>query len=187
MSNRRGVLFGHRVHSRRDDRDRERQVARQPGRGRDVVGQDVRLGRDEQDVVEGQALSGELVLEREEPLDASDFDLRQLADLRYHRGLTPLSARPRPRPARRPPPRGRAASPRAARTGRSRRRVVEAAPAATARRSASSGGTFSSRRGDERGAGARSRRRPARRRRPAGASTRKRIGRPRSFSRRRCA
>jgi hypothetical protein len=38
----------------------------------------MRLGRDEQDVVEGQTLSGELVLEREEPLDSSDFDLRQL-------------------------------------------------------------------------------------------------------------
>jgi hypothetical protein len=38
----------------------------------------VRLGRDEQDIVERQALPGELVLERDELLDPSDVDVRQL-------------------------------------------------------------------------------------------------------------
>ena len=37
-------------------------VARQPGRGRDVVREHRRLGRHEQDVVEGEALLRELLL-----------------------------------------------------------------------------------------------------------------------------
>ena len=51
-------------------------------RGRDVVRQDARLGRDEQHVVEGEALLRELLLEREEPLDVSlsEFQLRHRRD-----------------------------------------------------------------------------------------------------------
>jgi hypothetical protein len=53
--------LGDGVHRRGDERDLERDRARQ-ARGRDdVVREDRRLGRDEQDVVEGEAFLRELV------------------------------------------------------------------------------------------------------------------------------
>ena len=55
--------LGDGVHRRGDDRDLERDRARQAGRGGDVVREDGRLGRDEQDVVEGEAFLRELVLQ----------------------------------------------------------------------------------------------------------------------------
>jgi len=57
-----------RVHSGRHDRDLELDLTREPGPRGDLVRQDGRLGRDEEDVVEGQTLFGELALEREKPL-----------------------------------------------------------------------------------------------------------------------
>ena len=42
---------------------------RQPGARRDVVRQDVRLGRDEEHVVEGEPLLAELPVELQQPLD----------------------------------------------------------------------------------------------------------------------
>ena len=65
----REARLGDRVHRRRDERDRELDLARQPRARRDVVREHLGLGRHEQDVVEGEALSRELLLEREEPLD----------------------------------------------------------------------------------------------------------------------
>ena len=61
--------LGDRVHRRRDDRDRELDLARQPGARGDVVREDLGFGGHEQDVVERKPLAGELLLEREEPLD----------------------------------------------------------------------------------------------------------------------
>ena len=61
--------LGDRVHRGRDDRDRELDPARQPRRRRDVVREDVRLGRPEEDVVEGEALLAELLFELPEALD----------------------------------------------------------------------------------------------------------------------
>ena len=69
----------HRVHRGRDDRDGERQLARQPGRGRDVVGQDVRLGGTSRTSSKVRPSRANLSSSDEEPLDPSDFDLRQLA------------------------------------------------------------------------------------------------------------
>ena len=60
--------LGHRVHRRRDDRDREVDRGRQAGARRDVVRQDVRLGRDEEHVVEGEPLAAELPVELQQPL-----------------------------------------------------------------------------------------------------------------------
>ena len=54
--------LGDRVHRRRDERDLERDRARQPTGRRDVVREDCGLGRHEQDVVEGEAFLRELVL-----------------------------------------------------------------------------------------------------------------------------
>ena len=65
----REARFGDRVHRGRDDRDREVDRARQAGTGRDVVRQDVRGGRDEEDVVEGEALAPELPVELQQPLN----------------------------------------------------------------------------------------------------------------------
>ncbi len=56
--------LGDRVHRGGDDRDLERDRPRQPGDRRDVVREDVRLGRNEQHVIEGQTLLRELVLVR---------------------------------------------------------------------------------------------------------------------------
>src|SRR5439155_1135066 len=57
-----------RVHRGRDERDLELDLARQTRPGRDVVGEDVRLGGHEQHVVEREPLSRELLLECEETL-----------------------------------------------------------------------------------------------------------------------
>ena len=65
----REARLGHRVHRRRDDRDRELDRARQARARRDVVRQDVRLGRDEQHVVEGEPFAAELPVELQQPLD----------------------------------------------------------------------------------------------------------------------
>ena len=68
--------LGDRVHGRRDDGnpqlDRPREAR---GRG-NVVRKYVRFGRDEQDVVERQALPRELRLEREQPLDPAELEIR---------------------------------------------------------------------------------------------------------------
>ena len=61
--------LGDRVHRRGDDRDLDRDAARQLRRGRDVVREHARLGRDEQDVVERQPFFPEFPVELEEPLD----------------------------------------------------------------------------------------------------------------------
>ena len=61
--------LGHRVHRRRDDRDRELDRGREAGARRDVVRQDVRLGRNEEDVVEGEPFATELPVELQQPLD----------------------------------------------------------------------------------------------------------------------
>jgi hypothetical protein len=74
--------LGHGVHRGRHDRDRKLDRARQPRPGGDVVRQDVRLGRDEEHVVEGEPLAAELAIELQQPLDVvgaqlSCFVLRQ--------------------------------------------------------------------------------------------------------------
>src|SRR5207342_1945144 len=51
------------------ERDVQCDRRRQAGDGRDVVRQHARLRRDEEDVVEGEALLAELPLERDEALD----------------------------------------------------------------------------------------------------------------------
>ena len=57
--------LGDRVHRRRDDRDLERDRPRQPGaRCATSFGSTGRLGRHEQDVVEGEAFAAELLLVR---------------------------------------------------------------------------------------------------------------------------
>ncbi len=61
--------LGDRVHRGRDDRDLDRDCPRQPRCGRNVVREDSRLGRDEQDVVERQPLFPELPVELKQPLD----------------------------------------------------------------------------------------------------------------------
>src|SRR5262249_25397025 len=61
--------LGHCVHRGRDDRDREVDRAREAGPGRDVVRQDVRLGRNEEYVVERQPLAAGLPVELQQPLD----------------------------------------------------------------------------------------------------------------------
>ena len=48
--------LGHRVHRRRDERDVELDVARQPGLEADIAGQDAGVGRYEKDVVKGESL-----------------------------------------------------------------------------------------------------------------------------------
>ena len=58
----REARLGHRVHRRRDERDRERDRARQPRLGRDLARQDVAVGGDEQHVVERESLGAELLL-----------------------------------------------------------------------------------------------------------------------------
>ncbi len=68
--------FGHGVHRSGDDRDLQRDPAREARRGRDVVREHGRLGRHEQDVVEGQALFGELRLERRQPLQVETSELQ---------------------------------------------------------------------------------------------------------------
>ena len=65
----RKARLGDRVHRGRDDRDLDRDRARQPRCGGDVVREDSRLGRDEQDVVERQPLFPELPVELQQPLD----------------------------------------------------------------------------------------------------------------------
>ena len=62
----------HRVHRGGDDRRRELDRPCQPRVRRDVVRQDVRLGRLEEDVVEGQPFLRELLVEREKPLEIRD-------------------------------------------------------------------------------------------------------------------
>jgi len=63
--------LGDRVHRSGDDRDLDRDAARQSRRGRDLVRQHARLGRNEQNVVERQPFSAEFPVELEEPLDLS--------------------------------------------------------------------------------------------------------------------
>ena len=65
-----------RVHGGRDDGDPQLDRPREAGRRGHVVRQDVRLGRDEQDVVERQALPRELLLERQQPLDPAELEIR---------------------------------------------------------------------------------------------------------------
>ena len=67
--------LGHGVHRRRDDGNREPDRRRQLRRRRDVVRQHARLGRHEQDVIEREAFLGELLLEREEPLELLGAEL----------------------------------------------------------------------------------------------------------------
>jgi hypothetical protein len=61
--------LGDRVHRRREDRNLEGDLAGQERRRGDLVRQHSRLGRDEQDVVEGQPLARELAIELDEALD----------------------------------------------------------------------------------------------------------------------
>ena len=78
----RETRLGHRVHRRGDERDRELDRRREPRAGRDVVRKDVRLRRDEEHVVEGEALLPELPVELQQPLNV----VRRSARLR--RGLS---------------------------------------------------------------------------------------------------
>ena len=57
------------VHRCRDDRDLDRDAARQLRRGGDFIWENARLGRDEQNVVERQPFFPEFPVELEEPLD----------------------------------------------------------------------------------------------------------------------
>ncbi len=50
------------VHRGREDRDVERELAREEAAGRDLAGADVAAGRDEEDVVEGEPFGSELLL-----------------------------------------------------------------------------------------------------------------------------
>ena len=61
--------FGDGVHRRRDDRDLDRDSASEPRRSGNVVRENTRLGRDEQDVVEGQPFPAKLSVELEQTLD----------------------------------------------------------------------------------------------------------------------
>jgi hypothetical protein len=61
--------LGDGVHRGRDDGDLELDRAGQVRRGRDLVRQHARLRGDEQDVVEGQALTRELSIELDQALD----------------------------------------------------------------------------------------------------------------------
>ena len=65
----------HGVHRRRDERDLERDRTRHPRRGRDVVREDVGLRGNEEDIVERQALLGELFFECKELLDLPRTEL----------------------------------------------------------------------------------------------------------------
>ncbi len=65
----RETRLGHGVHRRGDQRDVQRDRGRQPSDGRDVVREDVRLGGDEEHVVEREPFLAELPLERDEALD----------------------------------------------------------------------------------------------------------------------
>ncbi len=65
----REARLGDRVHRGGDERDRELDRRREPRAGRDVVREDVRLRRDEEDVVEGEALLPELPVELQQPLN----------------------------------------------------------------------------------------------------------------------
>ena len=65
----REARLGHGVHRGRDERDRELDRRRQPRARRDVVREDVRLRRDEEHVVEGEALLPELPVELQQPLN----------------------------------------------------------------------------------------------------------------------
>ena len=58
----RRARVGHRIHRRRDDRDRETELAGEPRRRGDLGREDVAAGGDEEDVVEGQAFLRELLL-----------------------------------------------------------------------------------------------------------------------------
>jgi hypothetical protein len=71
----REARLGDRVHRGRDDRDREVDRAGEAGARRNVVRQDVGLGRDEQDVVERQPLLTELPVELQQPLDVVGVQL----------------------------------------------------------------------------------------------------------------
>src|SRR5437867_188395 len=58
----RKARVGDRVHRGGEDRDIEADLVREAGLGRDLRGEDVAAGRDQEDVVEGQTFFGELVL-----------------------------------------------------------------------------------------------------------------------------
>jgi hypothetical protein len=65
----RQARLGDGVHRSRDDRDLERDAAGETGCGRDLVRQHGRLGRHQEDIVEGQTLARELPIELDEALD----------------------------------------------------------------------------------------------------------------------
>ena len=65
----REARLGHRVHRRGDERNCELDRRCQPCASRDIVREDVRLRRHEQDVVEGEAFLPELPVELQQPLN----------------------------------------------------------------------------------------------------------------------
>ena len=81
----REARLGHGVHRRRDHGDVQRDRRCQPRDRRDVVREDVRLRRKEENVVEGEPLLAELPLERDEALDLL------LAELGLHRATLAAS------------------------------------------------------------------------------------------------
>jgi len=81
----------HGVHRGRDDRDREVDRGREPGTRRDVVRQDVRLGGDEEHVVEREPLAPELPVELQQPLDVVGVQLGCYV-LRQERARVPMPA-----------------------------------------------------------------------------------------------
>src|SRR5439155_6247859 len=58
----RQARLGDRVHGRGEDRNVERELARQEGARRDLAREDITAGGDEEDVVEGQSFGSELLL-----------------------------------------------------------------------------------------------------------------------------
>ncbi len=87
----REARLGHGVHRRRHDRYREPDRPRELRCRRDVVREDARLGRNEEDVVEREPFLGELLLERKESLElcSGQFDGH---DRSYHRPPTAYCA-----------------------------------------------------------------------------------------------
>jgi hypothetical protein len=67
--------LGDGVHRRGDERDRQLDRARDPRPRRDVVRQDPRLGRLQQDIVEREPFPGELLLHGEQPLELLWMDV----------------------------------------------------------------------------------------------------------------
>ncbi len=96
----REACLGDGIHRGRDDGDLQRDRPRQPRQRGDVVREHRRLGRYEQDVVEGQALPAELAipieLELQSAFDSTNQRRWKSAGADFHRAKIPEGGRPRP-------------------------------------------------------------------------------------------